>query len=163
ELAPAGEPRMIDFTLTEEQREFQRLAQDFARNEMRPVAAHHDRTGEFPAEVFRKAWKLGLLNVHVPLEYGGLGLGTLDNCIMSASKASWYFVVCYTEPELRHQGMSGFIVPADTPGIEVGAKEWNMGQRASDTRGVSFTDVVVSSSLRLGAENEGWRIAMAAF
>lgn len=39
--------------------------------------------------------------------------------------------------------MTGFIVEADTPGLTVGRKEWNMGQRCSDTRGVTFEDVVV--------------------
>jgi acyl-CoA dehydrogenase len=78
---------MIDFSMTDEQRNFRDLAHDFARNEMRPVAAHHDETGEFPTEVFRKAWELGLLNVHVPPEFGGLGLGVLDNCIISEELA----------------------------------------------------------------------------
>jgi acyl-CoA dehydrogenase len=239
---------MIDFSLTEEQQALQELARKFAREEMAPKAAHHDETGEFPREVAKKAWELGLMNTHVPPEYGGMGLGTLDGCIITeelawgctgiatameanalasapvivsgneeqkkeflgrltseplfaayavtepgagsdvagirtkarkvgdeyvidGSKAwitnggvaNWYFVLAYTDQEKKHKGMSGFIVPADTPGITVGKKEWNLGQRASDTRGLTFEEVKVPAKYLLGKEGDGFRIAMSAF
>jgi len=44
---------------------------------------------------------------------------------------------------------SGFIVEADTPGITRGRKEMNMGQRASDTRGITFEDVRVPAEVSL--------------
>jgi len=78
---------MIDFSLTEEQQALQELARKFAREEMAPKAAHHDETGEFPAEIARKAWELGLMNTHVPPEYGGMGLGVLDGCIITEELA----------------------------------------------------------------------------
>src|SRR5918997_671086 len=59
--------------------------------------------------------------------------------------------------------MSGFVVPADSPGITVGKKENNMGQRASDTRGITFEDVEVPAANVLGREGEGFKIAMKAF
>jgi len=59
--------------------------------------------------------------------------------------------------------MSAFIVPRDTPGVEVGKKEKTMGQRASDTRGITFTDVVVPEANRVGGEGRGWFLAMKAF
>jgi acyl-CoA dehydrogenase len=59
--------------------------------------------------------------------------------------------------------MTGFVVPADTPGIRVGKKELNMGQRASDTRAVDFESVRIPADNRVGAEGEGWLIAMKAF
>lgn len=239
---------MIDFSLTEEQQALQELARKFAREEMAPKAAHHDETGEFPREIATKAWELGLMNTHVPPEYGGMGLGTLDGCIITeelawgctgiatameanalasapvivagndeqkkeflgrltseplfaayavtepgagsdvagirtkarkvgdeyvidGSKAwitnggvaNWYFVLAYTDPEKKHKGMSGFIVPADTPGITVGKKEWNLGQRASDTRGLTFEEVKIPAKYLLGREGDGFRIAMSAF
>ena len=239
---------MIDFSLTEEQQALQELARKFAREEMAPKAAHHDETGEFPRDVALKAWELGLMNTHVPPEYGGMGLGVLDGCVITeelawgctgiatameanalaaapvivagneeqkkeflgrltaeplfaayavtepgagsdvagirtkarkvgdeyvidgtkawitnGGVANWYFVLAYTDPEKKHKGMSGFIVPADTPGITVGKKEWNLGQRASDTRGLTFEDVKVPAKYLLGKEGDGFRIAMAAF
>merc|ERR1712168_1420022 len=58
---------------------------------------------------------------------------------------------------------TGFIVERDTPGVTVGRKEWNMGQKASDTRGITFEDVVVPKENVLGGEGIGFKIAMGAF
>jgi len=68
-------PTGISFELTEEQTEFQNVARKFTAEEIIPVAAHHDRTGEYPTEIIKKAWELGLVNTHIATEYGGLGLG----------------------------------------------------------------------------------------
>ena len=83
--------------------------------------------------------------------------------ITNAGKANWFFVLAKTDPDARHRGMTGFIVDADSPGISVGRKEWNMGQRASDTRSVKFEDVEVPVENRLGDEGLGFKIAMSAF
>jgi acyl-CoA dehydrogenase len=84
--------------------------------------------------------------------------------ITNASVATWYFVLAYTDPEKSYRGMTGFIVPANTPGIEVGRKEKNLGQRASDTRGITFDNVEVDAANVLGgAEGTGWMQAMGAF
>jgi acyl-CoA dehydrogenase len=239
---------MIDFHLGEEQKQFRDLAREFARKEIVPRARHHDETGEYPYEICRKAWELGLMNTHIPADYGGLGLGVLEGCliaeeiawgctgigtameantlaqgpvivagtdeqkrkwlaplteefrlmaycvtepgagsdvqgiqttatrhgndyVLNGSKmwitnggvADWYFVLAYTDPSLRHRGMSAFIVPRDTEGVVVGRKENNMGQRASDTRAVTFQDIRVPIENRLGEEGDGFRAAMTAF
>ncbi len=95
-----------------------------------------------------------------------------DNYILNGSKAwisgagyaDWFFVLAYTNKQAGYGGLSGFIVDADSPGIELGKKEENMGQRCSDTRGVNFTDVrVPASNLVGGVENGGWMNAMKAF
>ncbi|MCB9545445.1 MAG: acyl-CoA dehydrogenase family protein [Myxococcales bacterium] len=239
---------MVDFTLTTEQQQLREMAHDFAKNVVRPVAAEHDRTGEFPMAVFKEAWNRGLVNTHIPEGYGGLGLGCFDGALIgeenawgctgistmieantlaqapvivggneaqkqkylgrmmdapllcaygvtepnagsdvaslrtraerkgdvyvingekmwitNAGKADWFFVLAKTDPDKGHHGMTGFIVDANTPGLTVGRKEWNMGQRASDTRGIKFEDVEVPVENRLGEEGEGWFLAMRAF
>ncbi|MBM3288339.1 MAG: acyl-CoA dehydrogenase [Candidatus Eisenbacteria bacterium] len=239
---------MIDFSPTEDQLAFQKLAREFAQKEIAPKAAHHDETGEYPWEIARKAWEAGLLNTHIPQEYGGMGLGVLDGCIIAeeiaaacsgigtameantlaeapvivgatdeqkrkwlapmveefrlaayavtepgagsdvagirttarkvgneyvinGSKmwitnggvADWYFVLALSDPSRGARGMSAFIVPKGAPGLEIGKKEQNLGQRASDTRGLSFNDVVVPVENRIGAEGRGWFLAMSAF
>ena len=63
--------------------------------------------------------------------------------ITNAGKANWFFVLAKTDSDKGHRGMTGFIVDADSPGLTLGRKEWNMGQRASDTRAVKFEDVEV--------------------
>ena len=73
---------MIDFTLTEEQQDMREMAHDFAAKEIRPVAWDYDREGTWPAEILTKAWELGLMNTHLPAEYGGAGLSLLDGCII---------------------------------------------------------------------------------
>lgn len=239
---------MISFGLSEEQQQFRDLAHEFSEKEIRPLAAHHDRTGEYPMEICKKAWEIGLMNTHIPEAYGGPGLGVLEGCliaeetawgctgigtameanalaegpvivagsdaqkkrwltpmteqfqlaaycvtepgagsdvqgikttatrhgndyVINGSKmwitnggvADWYFVVAYTDVSARYRGMSAFVVPADADGILVGKKEDNMGQRCSDTRGVTFDNVKVPEANRLGAEGDGWKAAMAAF
>ena len=239
---------MLNFSLSDEQIQLQELASKFAKEEIIPKAQHHDKSGEYPLEIAKKAWELGLMNTHVPQEWGGLGLGVLDGCIITeelaygctgistameanslaaapvivagtpeqkkeflgrliseplfaaycvtepgagsdvsgirtsakktgseyvlngskmwitnASVADWYFVLAYTDPSLKHKGMTGFIVPTDLPGVIVGKKEWNMGQRASDTRGITFEDVKIPEKYRLGKEGDGFKIAMGAF
>ena len=74
---------MINFSLSEEQLEFQALARDFAVNEIKPKAAHYDEAGEFPEEILRKAFEIGLMNIHLPDEYGGLGLSGVDGSLIS--------------------------------------------------------------------------------
>ncbi len=73
---------MIDFTLTDEQLSIQEMAHDFAEKEMRPVAWDYDRDGTWPQGIINKAWELGLMNSHLPEEYGGPGLGYLDGAII---------------------------------------------------------------------------------
>ncbi len=239
---------MIDFHLSDEQKQFRDLAREFARNEIVPRARHHDETGEYPMEICRKAWELGLMNTHIPADYGGLGLGVLEGCliaeeiawgctgigtameantlaqgpvivagtdeqkrkwlsplarefrltaycvtepgagsdvqgiqttatrhgndyVLNGSKmwitnggvADWYFVLAYTDLSQRHRGMSAFIVPRETEGVIVGKKENNMGQRASDTRAITFQNIRVPLENRLGEEGDGFRAAMTAF
>jgi acyl-CoA dehydrogenase len=239
----------ISFGLSEEQQALQELARDFAKNEMRPVAAHHDETGEYPYEVLKKAHAIGLMNTHVEAAYGGMELGAFegvliaeelawgcsgigtameanglaqqpvilgasdalkkkylapmtetfglcayavtepgagsdvqamkttavkqgDKWILNGSKmwitnagvADWYFVVALTDPaRLARGGMTGFIVERNSPGITVGRKEQNMGQRASDTRGITFENVEVPDENVIGQVGDGWKLAMAAF
>jgi acyl-CoA dehydrogenase len=73
---------VVDFTLTDEQKSMREMAHDFAEKEMRPVAWDYDRDGTWPGEIIQKAWELGLMNGHLPSEYGGPGLGYLDGTII---------------------------------------------------------------------------------
>merc|ERR1719295_1695036 len=239
-----------NFTPTSEQQEFLDLAEQFTKNEIIPVAAHHDATGEYPWDVLKKAHETGLMNLHIPQEYGGMGLGTLDGClitekmaygctgIMTALEANglgsmpimiagneeqkkkyltrlieeplmcaygvtepgadvagiktkavknadgdwvingqkmwitnggvanFYFVLARSNPDPKcpaSKAFTGFIVDADTPGVTPGRKEQNMGQRASDTRGITFEDVVVPAENVLIGEGAGFKVAMGAF
>ncbi|RMZ93340.1 medium-chain specific acyl- mitochondrial [Brachionus plicatilis] len=244
-----------NFELTEDQKEYQQLSRKFAAEEIIPRAAHYDKTGEYPWDLIKKAFDLGLMNTHVPQKYGGLGLSNSDGCLITeelaygctgvstaieanslgqapviyagnheqkkkylsrmvepgqekplmsaycvtepvagsdvagiktrAEKkgdeyilngqkmwitnggyANWYFVLARTNSDPKcpaSKAFTGFIVEADTEGVIKGRKEWNMGQRASDTRGITFEDVKVPKENVLGVEGAGFKIAMGAF
>lgn len=72
----------LSFQLTPEQHAFKELARSFAKDEIIPVAAKYDKSMEYPQEVFKKAWELGLVNAHIPEDCGGLGLHTIDGCVI---------------------------------------------------------------------------------
>jgi len=239
---------MPDFTITEEQSSIQTTAREFARKKMMPVAAKYDQSMEFPAPVIAEAHEIGLMNMCIPEEYGGLGLSHFSQALVveelaygcsgistaitandlalgpliiagspdqikefavpmlskpsmaaycvtepgagsdvasirttckkdgdhyvlngekmwitNASKAEWYFVLATLDPKLGPKAMTAFALPAKLPGITPGKKEINMGQRCSDTRGITFKDVKVPAKYRLGGEGDGFKIAMKAF
>ncbi|XP_046640469.1 probable medium-chain specific acyl-CoA dehydrogenase, mitochondrial [Daphnia pulicaria] len=239
------------FELTPEQLEIQQLARQFSRSEIIPVAAHHDRTGEYPWDIIKKAHGLGLMNHHIPEEFGGSDIGSFESAVImeefgygccgittpmdvnnlgqipvvlagnkeqkkkylgrmveeplicaygvtepgagsdvaaiktkaekkgdhyvlngqkmwitNAGHANWYFVLARTNLDPKapaHKALTGFIVDRDTPGLTPGRKEINMGQRASDTRGITFEDVLVPKENVLIGEGTGFKIAMGAF
>jgi acyl-CoA dehydrogenase len=235
----------MDFALTDEQLALQETARRFAREEIAPVAAAYDPSGEFPRAIIGRAWELGLASTAIPAEFGGVGLSLVDTCLVTEEiawgcagfgtsimcndlgltpiivagsedqKREWlrpcaerFTLVsfCLSEPNAgsdvaglqllatrdgsgyrldgtkcwitnggeadlftvfatldrstRHRGICAFVVPADAPGITRGKKEDKMGQRASDTRVVNFDGVRVPDAWRLGAEGEGFKIAM---
>ena len=239
----------FSLALSEEQEALRALTHEFAENEIRPAAEHHDQTGEFAFGVLKKAHEIGIINTHIPEAYGGLALGAHDGLLIAeelawgctgigtsieanglaqqpvilgasdflkkkylepmteelqlcayavtepgagsdvqglkttavkqgdkwilngnkmwitnAGVAKWYFVVALTDPEKKARGgMTAFIVERDWPGISVGKKEKNMGQRASDTRSITFENVEIPDANVVGQVGDGWKLAMAAF
>src|SRR5829696_5861718 len=79
---------MVDFTLTEEQLNIRLTAHDFAEGEIRPIASEYDRDARWPAQVIQKAWEVGLMNSHLPPEYGGVSASYLDGCLI-AEELAW--------------------------------------------------------------------------
>ncbi len=235
----------MEFGLSDEQLALQETARRFAQEEVAPVAAEFDRSGEFPRQVIERAWELGLSCTVIPPDYGGVGLSCQDNCLITEEiawgcsgittsimasdlaltpilvagteeqKKEWLgacvsrfnlTAFCLSEPgagsdvaglqlqcerdgdhyalngtkcwitnggvsdfytvfatldrSSRHKGVCAFVVPRDTPGLSVGKKEDKMGQRASDTCVIHFDNARVPVANRLGAEGEGFKIAM---
>ncbi|XP_046976818.1 probable medium-chain specific acyl-CoA dehydrogenase, mitochondrial isoform X3 [Vanessa cardui] len=241
----------ICFELNDEQKALQELARKFTREEIVPVAAQYDKTGEYPWPIIKKAWEIGLMNGHVPEHCGGMGLGVMESCliceetafgcsgimaamyitdvgqtpvILAGNKeqqkkylgrlieeplvaaygvtepgagsdvagiktraekkgdewilngqkmwitnggvANWYFVLARTNPDPKcpaSKAFTGFIVEREWAGVTPGRKELNMGQRASDTRGITFEDVRIPKENVLIGEGAGFKIAMGAF
>ena len=240
---------MADFRLSEEQEMLRELAHEFSRDSVRPHAEHWDTNNEFPLDAISEAHSLGLTNLHIPSEFGGMGMGISDEVLVSeefawgdpgfstaaysngltagpiitggteeqkteylgrlvkepkiasycvtepgagsdvasiettavrdgdhyilngqkmwitgAGYADWFFVLAYTDKTAGYKGMSAFIVESAWDGVSLGKKETNMGQRASDTRGVIFDNVHVPVENLVGEkEGMGWFNAMKAF
>src|SRR5213080_5065824 len=72
----------VSFALTEEQRALRDLAHEFAEREIRPKAAQYDEHQTHPADVIAKAHEVGLMNPHVPEEFGGAGLGAMEGALI---------------------------------------------------------------------------------
>jgi len=73
----------MDFSLSDEQQRLVETARKFTREQIIPVAQKLDEHGTFPKEICEHAWEIGLMNVEVPQEVGGLGLSTLDHVLMA--------------------------------------------------------------------------------
>src|SRR3954454_21935531 len=84
EIAAGG----ISFALSDEQRALRELSREFAEKEIRPKAAEYDEHSTHPADVIAKAHELGLMNLHVPEEHGGLGLSAFDGMLVG-EELSW--------------------------------------------------------------------------
>jgi acyl-CoA dehydrogenase len=72
----------INFELNKDQQMLQNLARDFAAKEILPKAEQYDQNGEWPWDIFQKAAEIGMVNLNVPEEYGGLGASVFEECIV---------------------------------------------------------------------------------
>jgi acyl-CoA dehydrogenase len=235
----------VSFALTDEQKALRELAREFAEKEIRPKAAGYDEHSTHPADVIAKAHEVGLMNAHVPAEYGGAGLSGFDGMLIgeelswgcagiavsivgnilgvaplliagteeqrqrllpplveepilcsfaltepnagsdvsgiqttavrrgdeyvlngskmfitNAGYASWLVVFASTDKPKGHRGLTAFIVPTHVEGVVVERHLDKMGQRATDTSAIAFQDARVPVENRLGAEGEGFKVAM---
>lgn len=86
--------------------------------------------------------------------------------ITNAGHANWFFVLARTAEDPKAapgKAFTAFVVEGDSAGITRGRKEINMGQRCSDTRGITFEDVRVPAVNVVGAPGEGFKVAMKTF
>ena len=240
----------MDLHLSDEHRMIRDMARDFAQNEIVPIAAQYDETGEFPSETIGKMGAHGFMGIAVPEEYGGVGMDTLayvlaleeiskadashgvimsvcnslfcyglirygteeqkqkylravasgeavgayaltepqsgsdagnirvmvdlsddgshyvingtKSWITSGPVAKYIVLFAQTDPDARprYRGVSAFIVDTDEPGFSRGKTEPKLGIRASATCEVHFEDYKCPVECRLGAEGEGFKIAL---
>ena len=239
----------MDFALTEDQQMIRDAAREFAQNEIAPVAAEFDISGEFPSETIKAAAELGFMGIEIPEEYGGSGLdpvsyalvmveisaadaahGTIvsvnnslfgvpllefgteeqkqkylvpvasgelngayaltepqsgsDAAAMRAKavlsedgsyytingKKSWItsgpvakYVVYFAQTvgaDGEEKGISAFIIDADAKGYLRGKLEPKLGIRASATCEIELEDYRCPVEDRIGAEGQGFKIAM---
>jgi alkylation response protein AidB-like acyl-CoA dehydrogenase len=91
---------------------------------------------------------------------GGYVLNGVKAWITNAGVARWYVVMAMTEPAAGTRGITSFLVREDDPGLSFGRNEDKMGLHGSRTASVYLENVEIPESRRLGAEGDGFRIAM---
>ncbi|MFT0531413.1 acyl-CoA dehydrogenase family protein [Castellaniella hirudinis] len=94
---------------------------------------------------------------------GGYRLSGGKTWISNANWADFLVVFAKTDPDAGHRGLSAFIVPADSPGLRVGAPLSKLGQRCAPTCEVFLDDVFVPEAQRLGPAGDGFALAMRVF
>jgi len=232
--------------LSEEHEMLRQAAREFAQNEIVPIAAEHDESGEFPLDTIRKMGKLGFMGIEVPEEYGGAGMDTLayvlaleeickadaahgtvmsvnnslfcygilkfgteaqkqkyvraiatgekigaysltepmsgsdaatmrsravltgehyvingrKSWVTSAPVADYILLFTMTDADKGDKGISAFLVDTKLPGFTLGKMEPKLGIRASATSEIVFDNYKTPLENRLGAEGEGFKIAM---
>jgi acyl-CoA dehydrogenase len=72
----------LSFALTDDQLALRDLAHEFAEKEIRPKAAEYDEHATHPAEIVAKAHEIGLMNLHIPTEYGGPALSLVEGALV---------------------------------------------------------------------------------
>ena len=81
--------------------------------------------------------------------------------ITNGTHADVAIVFASTDPEQKHRGITCFVVPCDTPGFRRGHHEYKLGVQASGTTQLYFDAMRIPAAWRLGAEGEGFKVAMA--
>lgn len=73
----------VNFNLTDDQEMLVDMARKFTREEITPVAAEYDEHAKFPSEIFKKALEVGIVNMNIPEEYGGVGASVFEECLVA--------------------------------------------------------------------------------
>jgi len=127
---------------------------------LRPMA-HGELLGAFALTEPQAGSDAAAIRTRAVRNGDGYVLDGVKQFITSGKTAQVAIVFAVTDAAAGKKGMSAFIVPTDTPGYVVTRVEEKMGQRASDTVQITFEGMRVPETLRLGAEGEGYRIALA--
>ncbi len=99
----------LDFSLTDEQKQLQQLARRFAREQVAPRAAEYDQNEQVPWELVEQLYEIGLLNISVPEEAGGLGLGLVEEVIIG-EELGWADMGFYTIPMASELGITPILI-----------------------------------------------------
>jgi alkylation response protein AidB-like acyl-CoA dehydrogenase len=136
----------MDYFLTEDQKSIQKIARKIAEEKIVPVRAELDETGEFPWAIMKNCAETGLFGVSIPEEYGGIGGGTFENCIVveELSKACLGVSVSYaasllgTYPILlgASEEQKRKYIPQIASGKKLGAFGLTEANAGSDAQGI---------------------------
>lgn len=141
----------MDFSLTREQKLLEKLAAQFAENELEPIAAEIDETHSFSIENFKKMANLGFTGIGVPKEYGGVGGGAVEEviavtefakkCMASAATLSIHLILPHILTRSGTQEQKQKYLPRMTSGGELAAFALTEPDAGTDASAVKTTAV----------------------
>ncbi len=150
---------MFDPTYTEEQLALVDTVRKFTRESIIPVAHEYDESEKFPMDVFQKAFDVGLMNVELPEAYGGLGLHTVDGCLV-AEELAYGCAGIATSIQCNHLGALPLMV--------AGTEEQKQKYLSALTEELCFISYccsepeagsdVAAMKTRLVRDGNGWRL-----
>lgn len=121
----------MDFTLNEEQRDFQQTLRRFVDREVVPVAAEWERTGRYPTEIVDHLKALGLFGLTTPEEYGGLALDMVS------------FTLVYEEISRGWMGIAGILGSH-------GLSAWMIAKHGTDEQKQHYLPKLATGEWRTG-------------
>lgn len=134
---------------------------DFQKNRFLPSLASGEALSAFCLTEPHAGSDASTLRTTAERRNGSYVLNGTKQFVTTGANADFALVFARTGPDPGKRGISAFIVPTDHPGYIVVRIEEKLGQRASDTCQITLEDLDVPAENRLGAEGEGYRIALA--
>lgn len=140
-----------EFFLNEEQKYMKNLAKRITKEKIVPVRSHLDEKNEFPRQILDDIAKAGLFGIYIPEEYGGLGYGSFENCLVieelswgclgvsvsfAASGLGSYPILLYGTEEQKHK-----YLPDIAQGKKLGAFGLTEANAGSDAGGIETTAI----------------------
>ncbi|EAR11041.1 acyl-CoA dehydrogenase family protein [Reinekea blandensis] len=125
-----------------------------------PALANGEKLGAFCLTEPHAGSDAAALKTRAVRTSTGWRLNGTKQFITNGAIADLAIVFAVTDPDKGKKGLSAFLVPAHLPGFEVPVVESKMGQRASDTAQLVFKDIELPEDALLGAEGQGYAIAL---
>jgi butyryl-CoA dehydrogenase len=126
---------------------------------LKPLASG-EKLGAFGLTEPNAGTDVSILQTTAEKKDGGYIINGQKIFITNGSKSDTYVIFAQTDKSLKHKGITGFVLNSDTPGFSPGTIERTMGIHASIQSELNFDDMYLPEDQRLGAEGDGFKIAM---
>lgn len=139
----------------------ERFASEDQKRDVLAPAARGEFIGGFGLTESQAGSDASAIRTTATRSNAGYVLNGSKEFITSGRIGSYVITFARMDGSSGKQGITAFLVPTDTAGFEVARVEEKMGQKASDTCALRFTDMAVPDDMRIGDEGAGYKIALA--
>ena len=138
-----------------------RFAADELKSRVLPILAAGDTLGGFALTEPESGSDAAAMKTTAVRQGDEWVLNGSKAWITNAGAAAFYVAFARTDPDAGYRGISAFVVPADAPGLTIGAREEKLGLRASLTAPLLFEDCRIPADNIVGEPGQGFKIALA--